>query len=577
MARKILLLLLIASASFAAGRARVAVLDFTEEGNYSEITASDVGHVTNLVREEARLMLPTSEYILMTRENILDLIGDRSIADCIGDCAVETGRRIGADFIVTGRVYKFSGEMRVSIDIHEIQDGNLLSTVHAGGASLLDVESEVTLEARKLFVAAGLQVNRSSGGGKINDDSTAWEIDDQGMLVVEFDSDPDGATVEIDGSPMWRTPCSRPMAPGLYEISMKKMRYLPHSETVVIAEGSQEIKWDLEPNFGWLNIRSKPSGLQVSINEKAVGKTPINDYELTIGTHDILVSDPSYNRSGEQVVIENGKHYNVVLEPAPRQGGVRINAVDELGNAVNADVTVAGKVIGKTYQPIKMLIGEYEVTVVNGENIWSENITIVEGEYEQISAKIKDKIIVVPSDYGWDWGFNIFWGNFDIQSAMPQYEFGEEGHLVLPGGDLEAKLYGFRCSFGAAFYSSDHKVNYITENESLYSYALAVRKDISGYPNYYLICKMEGYQGNLLYGGDFLENISGNSFGYGLGLQIASRLNNGGKDDGLQLFLEVMKVNYEMTVGSNPSYFDQTGIMPNGMEIRLGFGGHVFN
>jgi len=266
MKRLLLLSIFVLMSSSVFAKQRVAVLDFTEEGNYSEITSSDVGYVTNLVREEARLMLPTSEYILMTRENILDLIGNRSIADCIGDCAVETGRKIGADFIVTGRVYKFSGQLRVSIDIHETEDGNLLSTVHAGAPSLLDIEPEVTLEARKLFIAAGLKVNRFNGGisKKIGGNSVGWEIGDQGKLVVDFDSDPEGATIEINGTPLWLTPCSRPMSPGVYDISMKKMRHLPHSETVIIAEGSQEITWDLEPNFGWLNIKSEPSDLQVS-------------------------------------------------------------------------------------------------------------------------------------------------------------------------------------------------------------------------------------------------------------------------------------------------------------------------
>ena len=577
MTRKMLILLmLIASTSYGSGRARVAVLDFTEEGNYREITTSDIGHVTNLVREEARLMLPTSEYILMTRENILDLIGDRSIADCIGDCAVETGRRIGADYIVTGRVYKFSGEMRVSIDIHETEDGNLLSTVHAGAPTLLDIETNVVLEARKLFVAAGLEVNRFKGGisKKIGGNSVGWEIGDQGKLVVDFDSDPEGATIEINGTPMWLTPCSRPMDPGMYEISMKKMRYLPHTETVIIVEGSQEITWNLEPNFGWLNIRSEPSDLQVSINDRAVGKTPINNYELASGTHVVLVSDPGFHRAGEQIVITSGERHNIYLEPAPRLGGIRINAVDELGNAVNADVLVDGKVVSKTYQPIKMLIGEYEVAVVNDKYRWSKNITIVEGEYEQISAKIEDKIFVPKSDFGWDWGLNLFFGSIDIQSALPQYEFTETTELETQlGGDLEATLFGLRCSLGAAVYSQNE------EEDDLFSYTMAVRKDIPGFPNYYLICKKESYQGNYVSedAGVFIANVGGSSFGYGIGLQIADRFTDGGQEDGSHWFLEIMKVNYEMTVGSDSSLFDQTGFMPNGIEFRLGLGIHAFS
>jgi hypothetical protein len=364
------------------------------------------------------------------------------------------------------------------------------------------------------------------------------------------------------------------MDPGMYEISMKKMRYLPHTETVIIVEGSQEITWNLEPNFGWLNIRSEPSDLQVSINDRAVGKTPINNYELASGTHVVLVSDPGFHRAGEQIVITSGERHNIYLEPAPRLGGIRINAVDELGNAVNADVLVDGKVVSKTYQPIKMLIGEYEVAVVNDKYRWSKNITIVEGEYEQISAKIEDKIFVPKSDFGWDWGLNLFFGSIDIQSALPQYEFTETTELETQlGGDLEATLFGLRCSLGAAVYSQNE------EEDDLFSYTMAVRKDIPGFPNYYLICKKESYQGNYVSedAGVFIANVGGSSFGYGIGLQIADRFTDGGQEDGSHWFLEIMKVNYEMTVGSDSSLFDQTGFMPNGIEFRLGLGIHAFD
>ncbi len=194
--------------------------------------------------------------------------------------------------------------------------------------------------------------------------------------------------------------------------------------------------------------------------------------------------------------------------------------------------------------------------------------------YRLQSAKIEDKIFVPKSDFGWDWGMNLFFGSIDIQSALPQYEFSEETELETQfGGDLEANLFGFRCSLGAAVYSQNE------DEDDLFSYTMAVRKDIPGFPNYYLICKKESYQGNYVSEEDgvFIANVGGTSLGYGIGLQIADRLNDGGQEDGSHWFLEVMKVNYEMAVGSNPSVFDQTGFMPDGIEIRLGFGIHAFS
>ena len=66
----------------------------------------------------------------MTKENIYELLPPdkkKDLSACIGECAVETGRNIGADFVVAGEIVRFAGEIRVSFSLHDTHEGNLLA------------------------------------------------------------------------------------------------------------------------------------------------------------------------------------------------------------------------------------------------------------------------------------------------------------------------------------------------------------------------------------------------------------------------------------------------------------------
>jgi formylglycine-generating enzyme required for sulfatase activity len=129
---------------------RVAVLDFSNNANLSDF---EVEYISNIVRGVVRDELPSSQFVLMTRENILELLpDDRVISECIGECAVETGRNIGADFIITGEVVLFGGELRISISMHELSEGDMLGNVRAGAGSILSLEPIVAEKAKEITI-----------------------------------------------------------------------------------------------------------------------------------------------------------------------------------------------------------------------------------------------------------------------------------------------------------------------------------------------------------------------------------------------------------------------------------------
>src|SRR4051812_22058741 len=84
--------------------AHVAVLDFKRSAGFS---VEDARYLTDVVR--AALLQAAPRLSVMTRENLLVLLqaSGKDLAECEGECEVDTGRRIGADAVVSGDVLKF--------------------------------------------------------------------------------------------------------------------------------------------------------------------------------------------------------------------------------------------------------------------------------------------------------------------------------------------------------------------------------------------------------------------------------------------------------------------------------------
>ena len=131
-----------------ASSGKLAVLELR---NYTkELTKENVQYLTDVVRQAA---LKGSGADVMTRENLLVLLqsSGKDLANCEGECEVDTGRRIGADQIVSGDVQKFGTKFKVSLRLHDTREGKLLSSATGTGASVDDLEESVSKAAQQLF------------------------------------------------------------------------------------------------------------------------------------------------------------------------------------------------------------------------------------------------------------------------------------------------------------------------------------------------------------------------------------------------------------------------------------------
>ena len=89
---------------------------------------------------------------MLTKESLESLIDPSvSLEDCVGSCAVETGRMVGARWILTGEVVRFGKSLRVSLKIHDTEGGHFLKGAAVKGRSVEELEEALHTQALTLI------------------------------------------------------------------------------------------------------------------------------------------------------------------------------------------------------------------------------------------------------------------------------------------------------------------------------------------------------------------------------------------------------------------------------------------
>ena len=128
---------------------KIAVLDFKSYAK--DFKPEDVRYFTDLVRGATLRAAPGLE--VMTRENLLVLLQatGKTLDQCEGECEVDTGRRIGADAVISGDVLKVGSRYKMSLRLHETHGGRLLSTAIASGKTVDELDEALGKAADDLM------------------------------------------------------------------------------------------------------------------------------------------------------------------------------------------------------------------------------------------------------------------------------------------------------------------------------------------------------------------------------------------------------------------------------------------
>lgn len=130
-------------------RGTLAVLDL--RAYTKEVTPDQARYFTDLVRSATLRAAPGLE--VMTRENVLVLLkaSGKSLEDCEGECEVDTGRRLGADLIVTGEIQSIGKRLKIALRLHDTREGRLLSSTIASGNSMEELDDATNKAVADLY------------------------------------------------------------------------------------------------------------------------------------------------------------------------------------------------------------------------------------------------------------------------------------------------------------------------------------------------------------------------------------------------------------------------------------------
>jgi len=140
----------------AAPAARVAaVLELRNKLQGPDRNLVDAAFLTDVVRQQVLEDAPSLK--LMTRENVLTLLeaSGKKLEECEGECEVDTGRRLGADVVVTGEILRFGSGFRANLRLHDTHSAQLLSAAVASGDSPEALEKDLVRAVRKLTEPLG--------------------------------------------------------------------------------------------------------------------------------------------------------------------------------------------------------------------------------------------------------------------------------------------------------------------------------------------------------------------------------------------------------------------------------------
>src|SRR5258706_297381 len=130
-------------------KGKLAVLDLK---NFTkDLTRENAQYFSDVIRQASLKMEPGLD--IMTRENLLVLLqsSGKKLEECEGECEVDTGRRIGADQIVSGEIQKVGTKYKLTLRLHDTHEGRLLASAIGSGKSIDELDESAQRAAEELF------------------------------------------------------------------------------------------------------------------------------------------------------------------------------------------------------------------------------------------------------------------------------------------------------------------------------------------------------------------------------------------------------------------------------------------
>ncbi len=180
---------------------------------------------------------------------------------------------------------------------------------------------------------------------------------------VKIYSKPSGANVYIEGELKGTTPYEELIEEGNYIYLIRKNKYYDTDGNINVEQGNtKEINAKLKPKFGNIEIKTTPTGADISINNKPTGKqTPTTFDFKEQGKYDIMLQKYKYKTEYKTITLQEGVTEKINITLKKDYASVTIKTTPERG----ANIEIDDKEINKTtpYTITELSSGEHKIRV----------------------------------------------------------------------------------------------------------------------------------------------------------------------------------------------------------------------
>jgi formylglycine-generating enzyme required for sulfatase activity len=181
-----------------------------------------------------------------------------------------------------------------------------------------------------------------------------------GWSDIFISSIPAGAVVSVEGTPAGNTPLKIELQEGNYRLQISAEGFKTwQTQLAVTLNQPQSIKdIRLQAADGTLALQTQPSGANVTIGQKFVGKTPLKVSLSANIPHEIRISKSGYEKVSRRVQVSTGKLKTLAVDLKPLVGIIRF-AVEP----ADAQLVLNGKNQGKVPQELKLVAVSHQVEI----------------------------------------------------------------------------------------------------------------------------------------------------------------------------------------------------------------------
>ncbi|MFP4500040.1 MAG: SUMF1/EgtB/PvdO family nonheme iron enzyme [Candidatus Hydrogenedentota bacterium] len=206
---------------------------------------------------------------------------------------------------------------------------------------------------------------------------------------VTIETEPEGARILARGEERGVSPVTLTgLDPGAMTVVAQKEGYKSAHDSLTLQPGAdREVKLSLEPEVGFISVRSEPEGAEVILDgEKVLGKTPLERERLQTGEYSYEVRHEDYLPSTKDFEVKANYSYDWLHKLTPREAELTVytrptSAAIYINEEPQTDSTPAR---------FSLRPGTYTVAVVRGGYLRKEQVvTLGPNDEEKIELQLE--------------------------------------------------------------------------------------------------------------------------------------------------------------------------------------------